>query len=87
MEGVTMDRDGPRGSCGKKALHRQIFIVGHLSNCGQMEPACSTVFDGVRSFVCVTATAQTAVRERRRTPLQNGSAKISGRFKGNDSDI
>lgn len=25
-----MIRDGPCGSCGKKALHRQIFIFGYL---------------------------------------------------------
>jgi hypothetical protein len=62
MEGITMGRDGPRGSCGKKALHRQIFNVGYLPNCGETEPACSTVFDGVRNFASGKATAQAAVR-------------------------
>jgi hypothetical protein len=27
---IIMGRDGPRGSCGKKALNRQIFTVGYL---------------------------------------------------------
>lgn len=27
---IITGRDGPRGSCGKKALNRQIFIVGNL---------------------------------------------------------
>ena len=87
MEGITMGRDGPRSSHGRKALLCQIFNVGYLSNCGQMEPAYSTVFDRVQSFVCGTAIAKAAVRERRRTPQQNGSAKICGSFRGNDSDI
>jgi len=47
MEGITMGRDGPCGSHGKKALH-QILNVGYLSNCGQKaqnyqfhpDPAC-----------------------------------------------
>ena len=25
-----MDSNGPHGSCGRKSLHRQIFIVGYL---------------------------------------------------------
>jgi hypothetical protein len=29
-KGMIMDRERPRSSCGKKALNRQIFIVGYL---------------------------------------------------------
>ena len=29
-KGLVMNRERPRGSCGKKALNRQIFIVGYL---------------------------------------------------------
>ena len=65
IEGIRMGRDGPRGYCWKKASHRQIFIVGFLQNCGEKEPACSTVFDWVQRFASGTATAQLAVREWR----------------------
>jgi hypothetical protein len=27
---IVMDSNGPRGSCGRKSLHSQIFIVGYL---------------------------------------------------------
>jgi hypothetical protein len=27
---IIMSRDGPRGSCGEKVLHCQIFIVSYL---------------------------------------------------------
>jgi hypothetical protein len=27
---IIMGRDGSRGSCGKKALNRQMFVVGYL---------------------------------------------------------
>ena len=61
MAGIGMGRCGPRGSRGKKAVHRQVLNVGYLPDCGQKEPACSTVFDWVRSFASGKATAQ-AVR-------------------------
>jgi hypothetical protein len=60
MESMTMGRDGPRGSRGKKALHCQIFNAGYLPNCGQKGPACSAVFDRERSFASGKATAQAA---------------------------
>jgi len=87
MEGFTMGTYGPRGSGGKKALRRQIFDVGYLPNCGQKEPACSTVFDWARSVARGTATVQAAASYRRRTPLQNGSARIFGSLRVNGRDM
>jgi hypothetical protein len=73
MEGITVGRDGPRGSCRKKAVNHQILTVRYLPNCGQKEPACSTVCDGAQSCASGKPTAQVVARL---TPLKNGYVKI-----------
>jgi hypothetical protein len=78
IEGIRMGRDGPRGYCWKKASHRQIFIVGFLQNCGEKEPARSTVFDWVRSWLSVSGVT---------TPRENGSEQRAGSCHGNGSDV
>jgi len=51
-----MNRDEPRGSCGKKALHRQLSAVG-----GKKAPSGSTMFNWVQSFKNGDETAQASV--------------------------
>jgi hypothetical protein len=59
---VITGRDGPRGFCGKKALHCQVYTVGYLRFV-EKAPAGSTVFSWARSFSSGKGTAQAAVRE------------------------
>jgi hypothetical protein len=59
---IPVGRDGPRGSCGKKALNCQIFIIGNAV-CGDKAPLCRTMPNGVRSFNGGMETVQVADHE------------------------
>jgi hypothetical protein len=73
-----MGRDGPPGFCGRKALHRQIYIVGYLQFVQRKQ---------LHAALCSTGHgASTMTRKLRRrlsvsgiaAPLKNGFVKPSG---------
>ena len=82
-----MGRDGPHGSCGKKALklshiHHQLSAV-----CGEMASTCSFVFNWVRSFNNGKETVQAAVREWYRNTLISDSVKPCESSQGDGSHV
>ena len=81
-----MGRDGPRGSCVKKALHRQICSVGCLQ---------CVIRKHLRTAMCSAGFgASTVARKVHRwlwvgviaTSLKNGSVRSSGRFQGDGNE-
>ena len=69
---IIMGGDGPHGSCGKKALNHQIFIIDYLRFV-ERAPACSAMFMWVWCF-------NSGRKLHRQLPihLKNGSLKPSG---------
>ena len=84
---IIMGRDGTRGCCVRKTLHRQIFSVSclqfvdrkylHVALCSAGY-GTSAVARKVHRWLSVGGIA---------TPLKNGSVRSSGRFQGDDGEV
>jgi hypothetical protein len=75
-----MGRDGARGSCGKKALNSQIFVVGYpqLVDRKHLQQHCVELGKELRQW---------RVHEWYRNTLDDGDVKQSGSSQGDDSDV
>lgn len=80
MKAIVMGGDWPRGSCGKKALNRQIFFVGCLLFAKKESTCTQCVFNRLQRVDSCMETAQAA------SSPKNGSMKPSGSSKGVDSE-
>lgn len=58
-----MGKDGLHGSCGKKALHRQIFVVGYVQFVDLKHLHAALCSNGYGTSAVARQTAQVAVHE------------------------
>jgi hypothetical protein len=81
-----MVRDGPRGSCEKKALNHQIFVsyVQDVERKRLHRATCST---GYRASSVARKLHRWQSTSGIATPLRNGPVKPSRRSQGGDSDV
>jgi hypothetical protein len=84
---VALARDGPGRSCGKKALHRQIFIVGYLQFLERHHLQAAQCSGGYgASTVASTLNKRLSVSSMA-TPLESGLVKPSGNSEGDGNDL
>jgi hypothetical protein len=83
----VMGRDGPRYSCGKKALNRQILKVVYLEYVEIKHLQASLCPTGYRASAVASKLHGRLSMSGVSTPLKNGSVKPSERSEGDRSDV
>ena len=75
---IVMGRDGPRGSCGKMVLNRQIFIIGYLQFVEREHLQAALCSNGYRASAGARKLYRRLSMTGISTPLMNGSLEPSG---------
>jgi hypothetical protein len=78
---IIMGRNGPRGSCGRKVLHRQIFVVGYLQFVDREHPHTALCSAGYGTSVVTRRLLRRLSVCGGATPLKNGSVLPSEALK------